>query len=170
MRRWPATMEPSGWNTGSVGTCNWKIGRTPAATLHASVTRSTSPDNSSVRVQLWMALALAEYALVRSAETTVTPPTLDGVMLDASVSLWFCGMIEPLLRSKRITLWTSTSWWMPLCDQMLLVTASQSFLKKVNDPWSWCACDWSYWPATNAIQAASVSQLVRANSAPAPAA
>src|SRR6185295_17172610 len=58
---------------------------------------------------------------------------------------------------------------MPLCDQMLLVTESQSFLKKVNEPCSWWACDWSYLPATNASQAADVSQLVRANRTPAPA-
>src|SRR4029079_6696856 len=89
-------------------------------------------------------------------------------MLEASVSLGVCAMTDPLDRSKRMTLLTSTSWWMPLCDQMLLVTASQSFLKKVNAPCSWWACDWSYLPATKAIQLALVSQLVRANSAPAP--
>src|SRR6185295_3550505 len=105
-----------------------------------------------------------------SADTVVAPPAVAAVIVEADVSLWFCGMDAPLLRSKRITLLTSTSWWMPLCDQMLLVTDSQSFLKKVNDPCSWCACDWSYLPATIAIQAAELSQLVRANSAPAPAA
>src|SRR6185295_16943406 len=104
------------------------------ATLHTSVTRSVSPDSWSVRVQLWTTSWLAEYALLRSAETVVTPPAVDGFIVDSTVSLWFCGMMTPLLRSKRITLFTSTSWWMPLCDQMLLVTESQSFLKKVNEP------------------------------------
>ena len=53
-------MEPSACSTGVAGTCSWKIGRTPLATLQASVTRSTSPESWNVRVQLKMASRLAE--------------------------------------------------------------------------------------------------------------
>ena len=66
-----------------------------------------------------------------------------------------CGSVSPP-STKRMTLWTSTPWLMPLFDQMFAVTASQSSRKNVNEPWSWWACDWSYLPATIASHAASV--------------
>ena len=74
--------------------------------------------------------------------TVVTEPSVDHVIDEATLELGTCAMAAPSA-SKRRPLCTSTSWWMPLWDQTLAVTASQSPRKNVKEPWSWCACDWS---------------------------
>src|SRR5689334_13580620 len=127
--RLPATTELSGCSTGWTGTCNWKIGFTPAPTVHTSCTLSTSPFNVSVRVQLGIWARCDECAFVRLAETVAPLAVSVNVMLDALTSSMFWPIVDPSeVFTKRRLLCTSFPCWIPLCDQMLEVTASQSCL------------------------------------------